>query len=181
VELNAAGDLIVDDPEAMRAIASPERLDLLERVRRGRPVEESDGPHLEELERLGFVTREGDHWSPVGRGIYFEAPGDPRGQEAARALTKAMLLREADRPRHWVEHEEAKLTPEWAKEAGMFNARVALSPAELQDVQAEVERVMEPYILRVEAPDEAAPVRVLAYFLPEPVTLEPGSQSEPGS
>jgi hypothetical protein len=168
MRLNEVGDLIVDEPEALRAIADPHRLDLIDRVRRGDRVEAEDLPHLEELERLGFVTKDGDEWSAVGRGIYFEIPEEPAGQAAARELTKVMLLREADRPRRWVEDAEPKLTVEWARAAGMFNARVGLTADELRAVQDELERVLAPYTTRTEPPADAAPVRVLAYFLPEP-------------
>jgi hypothetical protein len=168
VRLNEVGDLVVDDPEALRAIADPYRLDLIDRVRRGDPVEAGDLPHLEELEKLGFVARDGDRWSAVGRGIYFEIPEEPAGQAAARELTKVMLLRESDRPRRWVDDAEPKLTVEWARAAGMFNTRVRLSADELREVQEELERVFAPYNKRAEPPVDAAPVRVLAYFLPEP-------------
>jgi hypothetical protein len=168
VRLNDVGDLIVEEPEALRAIADPYRLELIDRVRRGDPVEAGDLPHLEALERLGFVAKGGDRWSAVGKGIYFEIPEEPAGQAAARELTKVMLLREADRPRRWVDEAEPKLTVEWARAAGMFNARVRLTSDELRDVQEELERVLAPYTTRAEALADAAPVRVLAYFLPEP-------------
>jgi hypothetical protein len=168
VRLNEVGDLIVDDPEALRAIADPHRLDLIDRLRSGEPVEADDLPHLEELERLGFVKRDGDRWSAAGKGIYFEIPEGQAGQTAARELTKVMLLREADRPRRWVENAEPKLSVEWARAAGMFNARVRLTADELREVQEELERALAPYTTRTEAPSGTAPVRVLAYFLPEP-------------
>jgi hypothetical protein len=177
MELNAVGDLVVDTPEALQAIADPDRLALLDRVRRGEPLGGGDTPHLEELERLGFVTRDGDHWSAVGSGIYFEIPEDPAGQAAARALTKVMLLREADRPNRWVEHDEPKLTVDWARASGMFNARVRLTADELRDVQEDLERLLAPFTARAETgvPPEAARVRVLAYFLPEAGSDPPGA------
>jgi hypothetical protein len=117
---------------------------------------------------LGFVERDGDRWSAVGRGIYFEIPIDPAGQAAARQLTKVMLLREADRPQRWVATDEPRLTVDWARAAGMFNARVRLTADELRAVQEDLERVLAPYTSRADAPVDTAPVRVLAYFLPEP-------------
>jgi hypothetical protein len=168
VQLNDVGDVVVDDPEALRALADPYRLALIDRLRRGEPVEAADLPHLEELQRVGFVMKDGDRWSAVGKGIYFEIPEEPAGQAAARELTKVMLLRETDRPRRWVEDTEPELTVEWARAAGMFNARVSLTADELREVQEELERVLAPYNKRAEAPAGAAQVRVLAYFLPEP-------------
>lgn len=173
MEVNAVGDLVVDEPEALRAIASAERLSLLDRLRRGEPVEAADLPHLEELERLGFVTREGDHWSVVGKGIFFEIPDEPERQAAARELTQVMLLHYEGLPRRWVEESEPSLSVDWARAAGMFNARVTLTPVELTHLQEELERLFAPYTSRSDenAPADAAPVRILAYFLPEP----PGS------
>ena len=86
MQLNDVGDLIVEDPESLRALADPRRLTLIDRLRRGEPVEAADLPHLEELERLGFVTNDGDRWSAVGRGIYFEIPEERAGQAAAHDL-----------------------------------------------------------------------------------------------
>jgi hypothetical protein len=168
VELNEVGDHVVEEPEALQAIADPYRLDLIDRVRRQEPLEEADLPHLEELERLGFVTREGERWSPVGSGIYFEIPEQGEGQGPARELTKVMLLREADRPRRWAEEDEPRLDLDWARASGMFNARVRLTADELRTIQDELERVLAPFTSRAEPPDDAAPVRMLAYFLPEP-------------
>jgi hypothetical protein len=168
VKLNEVGDLVVDEPEALQAIADPSRLDLIDRVRRGEPVEAADLPHLEELERVGFVTRDGERWSAVGSGIYFEIPEHGEGQAQARELTKVMLLREADRPRRWAEQDEPKLELDWARASGMFNARVRLTADELRAIQDELERVLAPFTSRADAPEHAAPVRVLAYFLPEP-------------
>ena len=167
MELNAAGDLVVDSPEALAALVEPGTLDLLDRLRRGEAV---DAPpaRFEQLERLGFVTRDGDRWAAVGRGIYFEIPVEGPGQGVARELTTLVLLREADRPRRWADEFEPELTVDWARAAGMFNARIDMTADELRAVQEELERIMEPYTARAEAPRGAAPVRLLAYFLPEP-------------
>jgi hypothetical protein len=116
VELNAVGDLVLDSPEALRAIADPERLALLDRLRRHGPAtsaELGDEQALEKLEAVGFVTRDGDRWSAVGKGIYFEIPDEPEGQQAARELTRILLLREAERPKRWVEDDEPELPVEW--------------------------------------------------------------------
>jgi hypothetical protein len=58
--VNAVGDLVLTDPAAMRALAEPGRLALLDRLRREGSVTAAElcahGPELEELERFGFVT-----------------------------------------------------------------------------------------------------------------------------
>jgi hypothetical protein len=49
----------------------------------------------------------------------------------------------------------------------MFNVRVDLTADEVHAVQEELERVLAPYTTREDPPESAAPVRILAYFLPE--------------
>lgn len=58
----------------------------------------------------------------------------------------------------------------WARAAGLFNARVELAPDELRRLQQDLERLVEPFINRPadDRPVDAAPVRITAYFLPEP-------------
>ena len=103
------------------------------------------------------------------KGIYFEIPDEPEGQHAARALSNAMLAKYADLPTAWVREDEPKLELEWARAAGLFNARVDLTAVELRDIQDELERLLGPFTTRAseDMPAGAARVRILAYFLPE--------------
>jgi len=174
-ELNAVGDLVLTEPEAMVALADPVRLALLDRMRREGPVTAAElevpgaEEHLRALERHGFVEREGERWRAVGRGVFFEIPDDPEGQAAARRLSNVMLLHYLDLPRRWIDEREPTLDVDWARAAGLFNARLAITADELRAVQEELERMLEPYLNRAsgDAPAGAAPVRVLGYFLPE--------------
>lgn len=179
--LNEVGDLVLTDARALRAAADPERLALFDGVRRSGPVTsealaaaaDRDAAAVDadlwELEAAGFVDRGADgRWSTIAKGIYFEIPeeeGD--AQRAARELTAAMIARYADLPERWARRDEPRLGLEWARAAGLFNARVALTPGELQAIQAELERVLTPYTTRAQAPAGAGQVRVLAFFLPE--------------
>lgn len=179
-ELNAIGDVVLTEPETMRALADPLRISLLDRLRRAGPstaAELSSGlespqsvieGHLDELERVGLVTRHEREWSAVGKGFVFEIPNDPEGQSAARELTGVMLLQYVDLPRRWVA-EEDQLTLDWLRVAGLFNARVTVTPDELRGIQEALERVLEPFIVREPGavPEEAGSVRILSYFLPE--------------
>jgi DNA-binding transcriptional ArsR family regulator len=186
VELNAVGDLVLVDPDSMRALADPFRLALFDWLRRDGPATgvelaaRSDTPraevraHLDELQRVGFVTcddpdGDGSRWRALGKGIVFEVPDDPDGQEAARQLTNVMLLSYVDLPRRWLDEDEPQLELDWVRAAGMFNARMTLTPAELHEVQAGLETLFEPYITRepADVPDGAASVRILSYFMPE--------------
>jgi hypothetical protein len=179
VEVNAVGDLVVVEPECLRGLAHPARLAVFDALRRVGPAARDDvahaagnagdvAAHLAELERLGFVERDGELWRARGRGVVFEIPDDPEGQAAGRALSTVMMLAYDDRPRRWVAEHEPQLSVEWARAAGLFNARLELTADELAQVQVDLERVLAPYLTRDEAPAGAQHVRLLAYFLPEP-------------
>jgi DNA-binding transcriptional ArsR family regulator len=183
-ELNAVGDLVLTDPRAMRALADPLRLALHDRLRRHGPAttaelaahqaatEPAVEEHLRELEASGLVTS-GDRWEAVGKGFVFEIPDEPVGQEAARKLTRVMLLQYVDLPRRWVAEDEPRLALDWARAAGLFNARVTVTPEELRGLQERLEQLLEPFLTRDAAPADASEVRILGYFLPE--APEPGS------
>jgi predicted transcriptional regulator len=97
VQVNEVGDLVLTDPAAMRALAAPGAMALLDRLRRAGPASAAElAPHageetaeleeqLERLEPFGFVERTDGRWRAVGRGVFFEIPEDPEGQAAARA------------------------------------------------------------------------------------------------
>ena len=150
-ELNAVGDLVLTDASEFRALADPLALRLTDRLRAessattaelatSTGASEADvDARLTELERAGLVTRDADGWRKIGSGVFFEIPDDADGQAAARALTGTMLLQYVDLPRQWVEEIEPRLELDWARAAGMFNAGIALTPAELQAVQGELE------------------------------------------
>lgn len=174
-ELNAVGDLVLTEPEAMLALAEPQRLVLLDRLRREGPSTVSDlaspgaEEHLAALERHGFVEREGERWHAVGKGVFFEIPDGVDGQAEARRLSNVMLLHYLELPRRWVDEQEPGLDVGWARAAGLFNARLTLTADELRTVQEELERLLEPYLTRApaDAPAGAALVRIFSYFLPE--------------
>jgi hypothetical protein len=130
--------------------------------------------NLGALEGLGLVESDAGaagevRWSAAVRGIYFEIPDDPEGQAAARALSGVMMAKYADLPASWARDQEPQLDVEWARTAGLFNARIDLTPAELRTIQERLERLLEPFTTRspAETPGAAAPVRILAFFMPE--------------
>jgi predicted transcriptional regulator len=185
--LNAAGDLVLREAEEMRALADPLRLQLFELVRRVGPVTtaglaEQVGRdaaaterQLEELEGLGFieVTGEADRrrWSTPAKGLYFEIPEHgEEAQRAARALSSVMLAAAAELPANWIRDTEPSLSIDWARAAGLFNSRIELAPDELRQLQDAVERLLEPFNTREsrDLPPDATPVRVMAFFMPEP-------------
>jgi len=179
--VNAVGDLELTDPAAMRALAEHTRLALYDRVRRGPATaaalaaalgepESVVQAHLSELESFGLVSQDADEWSSPARGFVVEIPDDPEGQAAARKLTTVMMVSYNDLPSRWVDESEPRLGLEWARAAGLFNARVTLTTDELRSVQDGLERLLEPFLTREAgaALPEARDVRILSYFLPEP-------------
>ena len=187
-KLNAVGDVVLEDPRAMRALADPARLALHDALRRHGPAPASElaalvgadsratAIHLEALEEVGLVERAGPapdseqvRWAAVGKGVFFEIPEDAEGQSAARQLRNAMLLQYADLPRCWVTEDEPQLPLEWARAAGLFNARLLVSPDELHHIQESLETALERYLTRQPeaAPPDAVHVRLLSYFMPE--------------
>ncbi len=81
-----------------------------------------------------------------------------------------MLVRHDSLASEWVRDAEPRLELAWARAAGLFDARLELSPDELRLLQEDLERLLEPFVTRpAEArPADAASVRITAYFLPEP-------------
>jgi len=177
--VNSVGDLVLTDPQAMRALADPVRLALLDRLRREGPATAAElsstlqaggiEGHLEALERFGLVARQESRWSAVAKGFVFEIPDDPEGQAAARKLSSVMMLNYVDLPRRWVADDEPRLKLDWARASGLFNARLTVTPDELRNLQEGLERLVEPLITRGadDVPGDAGRVRILAYFLPE--------------
>jgi DNA-binding transcriptional ArsR family regulator len=179
--VNAVGDLVLTEPRLLLALAAPDRLRIFDTLRREGPLSpaalsaalDEDGTGvetaLEEFEACGLAVAEDGKWHATGRGFVFEMPDDPEGQEAARQLANAVLLQYVDLPRRWLEDDEPRLPVDWLRASGTFNARMALTPDELRELQAGLELLIEPYASRkaADAPDGAASVRILAYFMPE--------------
>jgi hypothetical protein len=173
MRVNAVGDLVLTDPEGMRALAEPGRLALLDRLRREGSATTAElsveSLQLEELERFGFVTRVERGWEAVGKGFVFEIPEDPAGQAAARDLSRAMMARYVRLPEQWLAEDEPRLEVEWSRAAGLLNAGVTVTADELRGLQEGLERLLEPFITREsgDVPAGARPARILAYFLPQ--------------
>jgi len=181
--LNAVGDLVLTEVDELRALADPGGLDLFNLVQREGPLAVEDAcsrlrlaadtasSHLRQLADAGLIDQDADgRWSTEARGVYFELPDEPEAQRAARELSNTMLLKYATLPSEWVRRVEPLLDVAWVRAAGLFNARVELAPDELRRLQADVERLLEPFANRPakDRPAEASSVRITAYFMPEP-------------
>ncbi|WP_432103474.1 ArsR/SmtB family transcription factor [Streptomyces sp. bgisy091] len=185
---NRLGDIEITDPQAMRALAHPVRLAILDRLQRYGPATATGlAPHvgatpsvtswhLRHLAGFGLVRdaaagqdRRERRWEAVARGFRFEAPEGEEGRSAARALSLEMFVRYGDLPGRWVAETEPHLDPAWQRASGLANTRLVVSAEELALIEDEIERVLAPYVTREPAdrPAGSRGVRMLRYALPE--------------
>jgi DNA-binding transcriptional ArsR family regulator len=186
---NPYGDLEISDPQALRALAHPTRLAILERLQRYGPSTATQlSPHvgatpsvvswhLRHLAKFGFVTdwegagsRRERGWQAVSRGYRFVArPGDTEALEAARQLDRERISRAVDAAMGWLEQDEPRLPDEWRAESGLANTRLRLTLDELKQVETAIEAVLTPFVRRREEdhPADARGVRLLRFVLPE--------------
>ncbi|MER7672540.1 helix-turn-helix domain-containing protein [Kitasatospora sp. NPDC096128] len=202
---NRLGDIEITDPKAMRALAHPVRLAILERLTRDGPStatqlspEVGATPsvtswHLRHLAGYGLVRdaetgadrqdRRERRWEAVARGFRFGAPEDEAGRAAARVLSRELFARAADLPQRWVAETEPGLDPEWREPAGLANTRIVVSPEELAAIEDAIEGVLAPYVTRdpAERPGGSRGVRLLRYVLPEAGTGREAADGVGGS
>ncbi|MFJ4837505.1 ArsR/SmtB family transcription factor [Streptomyces sp. NPDC088746] len=188
---NHLGDVEITDPHAMRALAHPVRLAILDHLQRHGPATATQlAPHvgatptvtswhLRHLAGFGLIRdsepgpdRRKRRWEAVARGFRFESPQDPadeEGQAAARVLSQQLFQRHADVPSRWAAEVEPGLGTAWRRMAGLANTRVVVSADELAAIEDAIERVLAPYVTRdpEERPADSRGVRLMRYVLPE--------------
>jgi DNA-binding transcriptional ArsR family regulator len=188
---NRLGDIEITDPKAMRALAHPVRLAILEHLQRHGPATATvlapqvgatpsvTSWHLRHLAGFGLVRdaepgadRRERRWQAVARGFRFEVPEDgtdEEGRSAARTLSREMFVRSADLPAHWAATVEPGLDPVWRRRAGLANTRLTVTAEEAAAIEDAIEQVLAPYVTRDAAsrPAGARGVRLLRYTLPE--------------
>ena len=188
---NVLGDLELTDATAMRGLAHPVRLAILDRLQRHGPATATQlSPHvgatpsvtswhLRHLARFGLVRdaepvgdRRQRRWEAVARGYRFGLPTDEADQDgvaAARVLSQTMFERYADLPARWWAQTEPHLEFRWRRQAGLSNTRVVVTDDELADITDRIEKVLAPYVTRdpADRPEGSRGVRLLRYVLPE--------------
>jgi DNA-binding transcriptional ArsR family regulator len=187
---NPLGDVPISDPQTMRALAHPVRLAALSFLQRNGPAtatmlapEVGATPsvtswHLRHLATFGLVTDAdpdevpGDKrqrwWKAGARGFRIE-PGDgPEAQAAYEVLGRRLFEVAREQIDTWLRDTAPGLSPEWLRVAGLSNTQVSLTPDELRTLDAQIDQLLGPYVMRPEAdrPAGAVPVRVLRHFLP---------------
>jgi DNA-binding transcriptional ArsR family regulator len=185
---NPYGDVQLDDPKAMRALAHPVRLAILGRLQRHGPSTASrlspdvgatpsvTSWHLRHLAAFGLV-RDSDAgedgrerwWEAVGRGHRFVAPDDPEQAVAYRALAEQHYLYADGQRRGWIDEVEPGLPLRWRKLSGLANTRVVVTASELERIDQAIEELLAPFVLREEdeAPRGSRGVRLMRYAMPE--------------
>ena len=172
--VNELGDLEIRDPEAMRALAEPARLEIFESLQRHGPaaadrlgVDAED--HLRHLASFGLVVETEVGWRTAAKGIQFQPGDDDESQAAYRALANEMMRRADDQPGRWLVDHEPRLEPDWRRISGMSGARTLLTRAEAEALDLKMEELLIPYVTRdaSEVPDGARAVRLLRYLMPE--------------
>ena len=185
---NRFDDLEISDPKAMRALAHPVRLAILERLQRHGPATASrlaphvgatpsvTSWHLRHLAGFGLVRdaeggtdRRERRWAAAARGFRFEMPEDEEGRSAARVLTGELFARNAELPLRWLMDTASGLEPEWNRTARANNTRIVVTADELAALQDAFEELIAPYVVREpdRRPADARGVRLLMYALPE--------------
>lgn len=185
---NPYGDFEITDPQALRALAHPVRIAILDRLQRHGPAtatqlaEHVDASpsvvswHLRHLAGFGLVkdwdgatSRRERWWQAAHRGIRVELPETAEGQAAARQLQDAFFAQYASLPEQWLATDEPRLTHEWQRMSGLANTRIVVTEDELRGLLDGIEALMTPYVRRkVKRPPKGARgVRLLRYVLPE--------------
>ncbi len=181
-----------NDAGAIRALAHPLRLELLDLLRfegsstatlLARRLGESSGAtsyHLRQLARYGYVEEapsagKRERWWRY-RERKLVVPGGQAGGMVGRTLLAELLAREA----HAVDHflSAPSRHAEWDEAAFFLPRAYRLTAAELDQVRRGVERLLAP-LRRADdeqAPAEARPVRILAIGFPQ--ELEGSQESQ---
>ncbi|PWR04893.1 transcriptional regulator [Micromonospora acroterricola] len=187
---NPYGDFEITEPQALRALAHPVRLAILDRLQQHGPATATGlSPHvgatpsvvswhLRHLATFGLVTdwdgatsRRERWWQAAARGFRFSLPDDAEGQAAGRQLRGEMFARYAEAPQQWLLHDEPRLDAEWRGLAGVAATRFVATAEELRQLEDAMEELLAPYVRRK---DEATPppgaqvVQMLRYLLPQP-------------
>jgi DNA-binding transcriptional ArsR family regulator len=181
------GDLFLDDPRALRALAHPARLAILDHLGAAGSATATEcgaavgvtasaaSYHLRALARFGLVEEaEGGRgrerpWRSRGLGFSFEtASATGPAAEAAAMLLSSQLVESGERWTREHVQGESRLPQEWRKASHLANKTLVLTAAEAEELVERLEQVLQPYLrsARNEAPEDARHVRLLLRLFP---------------
>lgn len=197
---NPYGDIELT-PKSMRALAHPVRLAILSRLQgHGPSTATALAPlvgatpsvtswHLRHLAEHGLVRDaevESDGrqrwWEAAGSGIRFAPASDDTGHEAASLLSRVMFDQAERLPAEWARDSEPLLESTWRRAAGLSNTTFVATAEEVVEIEAAIEEVLAPFVLRKRAPatiEGARSVRMLRYVLPSAPDGEVAEEDTP--
>lgn len=182
------GDLVLTDPRALRALAHPTRLQLLERLQLSGDATATEcgealgispaaaSYHLRALARWGLVEEAGGAtgrrrpWRARSAGFSFEPADAPVGAgEAAASLLSRELVASGDRTTQRFLAEEAGLSREWRRASRLSNTMLVLTHEEARMLSDRLDELIAPYLrsARVDPPSDARRARLLVRLLPQ--------------
>jgi DNA-binding transcriptional ArsR family regulator len=179
----------VTDPKVMRALAHPARTAILNYLQEEGPAtatecaeaaEESPSAcsyHLRRLAEFGFVeevpSNDGRErrWRALvgGYGVPKEAQDRPEVLAALRPLTRRWM---EDNQRVIGDYlaNEHRFQPHWRKAATFKQTNPRVTPEELVRIGEQIQKVLDPYWERENAPEGAERVNITFVAVPWPVT-----------
>jgi DNA-binding transcriptional ArsR family regulator len=180
-------EVALSDPRALRALAHPARLAIVEELYQGLERTASElseltglspsatSYHLRALERFGVVERadtRGDGrerpWRAAGRSLSLAWDSGPTA--ATDAIMNTSLRRFAEAFRGWSAG-EANESPRWREVGGMRRSHLWLDEAEAEAFAAELRAVLDKYIADRDAANHPAGTRrvmALLALVPDP-------------
>lgn len=167
----AEGVVQLTDPRALRAVAHPTRLKLIALLRRmgpltatqaGERIGESPSGcsfHLRSLAKWGLVEEAGGGrgrerpWQATASGTEWAARGPSEEvDEAGDLLTRVVVERWFEEAVQWVDRRHGE-SREWANAAIAGDRMIAVTPAELEDIDRRIGAILAPYMERVGHPE----------------------------
>ena len=183
----AVGDVVIRDPRALRALAHPVRLEILERLGLDGPATATEigaavgvspsaaSYHLRALARFGLVVDAGGGRAATGRGRRPEPAScsslrsmSGPGAEAAVQLLSAQLIARGEQETLAFVAAESSHDADWRAASHIANATLNLTAAEAVEVVKQIDAVLAPYLRssRTDAPEDAVPARLLLRLFP---------------
>ena len=181
--------LVISDPRALRALAHPARIAILQHLALDGPATATEcaqvaglspsacSYHLRALARYGFIDEERSGaadrrhrpWRALGVAITVGAdPDQPDAVRAAsRLLVESVRARAAEIRTAYLDH-EAEYPAEWQQAAGTRHDVLHLTAAELAEVKEQISAIMDQYrrLRPDDRPAGAGRVHVDMEFLP---------------
>jgi DNA-binding transcriptional ArsR family regulator len=191
-----AYERVVSDPLALRALAHPIRQQLLGLVGREGTITGAEAArqldisqalashHLRQLAKYGFVepAEAGDHrarpWQVTSTSTYLR-PEVAEGREASDVLQRMAVERAVQEFINW-QQRRAELGNDWVEPTDIANGLLYLTAAELAELRAGLDALIEPLVARrrvgqhADRPPDAEPVSFLFLAIPIPRTEHGG-------